>query len=57
MDLNELQNQLKETGLTDIVVGEVDCCSEYDLCASYDRKTKCSKEEMVQGEYFPTLYV
>ena len=48
-DLTKLQNKLKEAGLTDIVVGEADCCSEFDLCASYDRKTKCFKEEIVQG--------
>ena len=57
MDLTKLQYKLKEAGLTEIVVGEANCCSETDLCASNEKKSRsrCFIEEMVQGEYFPTL--
>ena len=34
---------------SDMVVGEADCCKESDLCATYDRKTKCAFEETESG--------
>ena len=49
LELNKLPKKLKEAGLTNIFVGEADCCKEYEFCTSSDRKTKCLTDEMNQG--------
>ena len=50
-NLANLPEKLRETGLEEIVVGEADCCKEYDLCASSDRKSKCFMQDMIKGEF------
>ena len=41
LDWNKLPKKLKDANLVDVIVGEANCCTETDLCASADKKTKC----------------
>ena len=36
-----LSKNLKNRGMKDVVVSQVDCCIESDLCDTIDRRTKC----------------
>lgn len=49
LELDTLLVKLKESGLSEIVVGEADCCKEIDLCATSDKETKCLKDVIDQG--------
>ena len=41
----QLTTKMKdEPELFDIVIGEVDCCVETDLCATSDTETNCKSE-------------
>ena len=57
LELNKLPEKLKEAGLASIIVGEADCCKNYEFCASSDRKTKCLTDEMTQGTELPIIKI
>ena len=41
LDWQKLSGTLKDHGMEDVVVSQVDCCIESDLCDTIDRQTKC----------------
>ena len=41
LDWQKLSRNLKDQGIGDVVVSQVNCCIEYDLCDTFDRQTKC----------------
>ena len=51
-----LSQNLKERGMKDVVVSQVDCCIESDLCDTIDRRTKCF-ERLEHQENRGNLYM
>ena len=41
LDWQKLSRNLKDQGMGDVVVSQVNCCIEHDLCDTFDRQTKC----------------
>ena len=50
-DITALADRLNETGLSNVIVGEADCCKQNDFCESSGRETKCLKDEMNGKNY------
>ena len=50
-NLIALSQKLNDTGMKNVVIAEVDCCIEADLCDTFDRKTKCVDEKIAGGNH------
>ena len=46
----QLSQNLRDDGFEDVVVSQVDCCVETELCDTFDRRTKCVGDKNIQGK-------
>lgn len=46
----QLSQNLRDDGFEDVVVSQVDCCIETELCDTSDRRTKCVGDKKLQGK-------
>ena len=50
LDWSKLSKSLKDRGMEDVVVSQVDCCIESDLCDTTDRRTTCVEKTENRGK-------
>ena len=50
LDWSQLSERLKDSGMEDVVISQVDCCIESDLCDTTDRNTTCVEKPQNRGK-------